>query len=103
MQSDAGPLPNVASTASAGECWCTVWEWEAGVARFVSCGSTWIQIHFGSSRRPRAVSLVSLLSRCSALVGRWLIVHQAKYGDSFIRGNNILYISTQKRKAKATE
>ena len=25
---------------------------------------------------------------------------QAKYGDSFIRGNNILYISTQKRKAK---
>jgi U6 snRNA-associated Sm-like protein LSm6 len=26
---------------------------------------------------------------------------KAKYGDSFIRGNNILYISTQKRKAKA--
>ena len=25
---------------------------------------------------------------------------KAKYGDSFIRGNNILYISTQKRKAK---
>jgi len=26
---------------------------------------------------------------------------KAKYGDSFIRGNNILYISTQKRKPKA--
>jgi U6 snRNA-associated Sm-like protein LSm6 len=25
---------------------------------------------------------------------------KAKHGDSFIRGNNILYISTQKRKAK---
>lgn len=24
---------------------------------------------------------------------------KAKYGDAFIRGNNILYISTQKRKA----
>ena len=28
-------------------------------------------------------------------------VLQAKYGDSFIRGNNILYISAQKRRAKA--
>lgn len=26
---------------------------------------------------------------------------KAKYGDAFIRGNNILYISTQKRKAAA--
>jgi len=25
---------------------------------------------------------------------------KAKHGDSFIRGNNISYISTQKRKAK---
>lgn len=24
---------------------------------------------------------------------------KAKYGDAFIRGNNVLYISTQKRKA----
>jgi hypothetical protein len=28
---------------------------------------------------------------------------KAKHGDAFIRGNNILYISTQKRKAKAVE
>lgn len=52
----------------------------------------------------RAVALVSPLSLFSALLV--LVVgslRQAKYGDSFIRGNNILYISTQKRKAKATE